>query len=167
MADDTGDTPKKEKFIAALRACGNVSQAAKSAGIGRKTAYRWRDDDKDFADQWNDAVDEAGDVLEKEAWRRATKGVRRPVYQGGKRAGYVQEYSDTLLIFLLKGAKPDKYKDRRETNRNNFNYDDADLEQLDPYELQRIIAGDDPERVFAAARARRIREKAQAGTSQE
>jgi hypothetical protein len=27
------------------------------------------------------------------------------VYQGGKKVGVVQEYSDTLLIFLLKGRQ--------------------------------------------------------------
>ena len=52
------------------------------------------------------------DMLEDEAVRRAKDGVERPVYQGGKLVGHVQEYSDTLLIFLLKGARPEKYRDR-------------------------------------------------------
>ena len=58
-----------------------------------------------------------GDVLEDEAVRRAKEGVEEPVYQGGKLVGHVQKYSDTLLIFLLKGAKPQKYGDKvRHTN---------------------------------------------------
>ena len=28
------------------------------------------------------------------------------------RAGVVRKYSDTLLIFLLKGQRPEKYRDR-------------------------------------------------------
>ena len=51
-------------------------------------------------------------MLEDEAKRRAYEGVKKPVYQGGKRVGYVQEYSDTLLIFLLKGTNKAKYGDR-------------------------------------------------------
>jgi hypothetical protein len=54
------------------------------------------------------------DQLEQEARRRAHDGVRKPVYQGGKRVGYIQEYSDTLLIFLLKGLRPEKYRERFE-----------------------------------------------------
>jgi len=34
------------------------------------------------------------------------------VYYQGKPCGVVTEYSDTLLIFLMKGAMPEKYKDR-------------------------------------------------------
>lgn len=136
------------------------------ARTGRNTVYRWKDEDAQFAKDWNDAIEAAADALEEEAWRRATVGVKRPVYQGGKRVGYIQEASNTLLIFLLKGTKPDKYKDRRETQKSSFDYDDADLSQLNIYELERINAGDAPEQVFAAARARRIREAAQAATTQ-
>ena len=66
----------------------------------------------DFAKDWKSAL--AGrNMLEDEAIRRAKDGVReKPVYQGGKLVGHVQEYSDTLLIFLLKGARPEKYRDR-------------------------------------------------------
>ncbi len=52
------------------------------------------------------------DLLEDEAVRRAKDGVEEPVYQGGKLVGHVQKYSDTLLIFLLKGAKPEKFRER-------------------------------------------------------
>ncbi|MBX6773030.1 MAG: hypothetical protein IRY83_14975 [Chloroflexi bacterium] len=54
------------------------------------------------------------DALEAEAWRRAVDGVERPVYQNGQRVGAVREYSDTLLIFLLKGGRPQKYRERYE-----------------------------------------------------
>jgi hypothetical protein len=33
------------------------------------------------------------------------------VYQGGKQVGFVQDYSDTLLIFMLKGRRPQKFRD--------------------------------------------------------
>jgi hypothetical protein len=34
------------------------------------------------------------------------------LWQGGKRMGTVKEYSDTLMIVLLKARAPEKYKDR-------------------------------------------------------
>ena len=42
--------------------------------------------------------------------RRAYLGVEKPVTVAGKRE-VIREYSDTLLIFLLKGARPQKYRD--------------------------------------------------------
>ena len=53
-------------------------------------------------------------VLEPEAIRRAVEGVEKAVYYQGEPVGTVREYSDTLLIFLLKGWKSDRYKERRE-----------------------------------------------------
>ena len=90
-------------FLEALRQTGNVSLAAKRAGIERKTAYRHRARSKRFAEEWDEALEEAVDLLEEEARRRAIEGVVGP---GGER-----RYSDTLLIFLLKAHRPKKYRD--------------------------------------------------------
>lgn len=61
---------------------------------------------------WADALEQSADMLEKEALRRAVKGVKKPVYQGGELVGHVQVYSDSLMQTLLKAARPDKFKDR-------------------------------------------------------
>ncbi|HWQ34318.1 MAG TPA: terminase [Blastocatellia bacterium] len=116
MADNwTKWTPEKERFLKKLRLTGgNVSRAARAARVSRSTVYFWRDEDSDFAKAWDDAIEEGLDDLEQEARRRAFKGTKKPVYQGGRLAGYVQEYSDTLLIFLLKGGRPKKYRERFE-----------------------------------------------------
>ena len=52
------------------------------------------------------------DAFQEEAHRRAVQGIEKPVYQGGRLVGTVREYSDTLLIFLLKGLRPERYKER-------------------------------------------------------
>ena len=88
-----------------------MARSARAAGVHFDTAYAHRKTDKQFARQWKRALREAGDHLEHEAWRRAVKGVTEPVYQLGKLAGYVRKYSDTLLIFLLKGCRPGKFRD--------------------------------------------------------
>jgi hypothetical protein len=38
-------------------------------------------------------------------------GTLEPVFHQGQEVGQVRKYSDTLLIFLLKGRKPDTYRD--------------------------------------------------------
>ncbi|MDP2936788.1 MAG: hypothetical protein Q8O86_09895 [Dehalococcoidia bacterium] len=47
------------------------------------------------------------------------KGTEKPVFQGGQQVGVVREYSDVLLIFLLKGARPEKYRDNLKADVNH------------------------------------------------
>ena len=99
-------------MLAALAETGNVTEATTIARINRDTHYDWLKTDPDYAKAAESAMESAADRLEREALRRAVEGVEEPVYQGGKKVGVVQKYSDTLLIFLLKGARPHKYKER-------------------------------------------------------
>lgn len=110
---------RKAAFCAALVATGgNVTRACQAVDIDRTTPYTWRDEDAEFAKAWALAADMGADVLEDEARRRAIDGVGKPVFHQGLQCGTVQEYSDTLAIFLLKGAKPEKYRERQEVNLN-------------------------------------------------
>ena len=52
---------QKKKFITALEAQGTVLHACKAAGISRQTAYRWHREDPDFAEQWDEAHENAVD----------------------------------------------------------------------------------------------------------
>lgn len=115
----TKATPEKEvnelakaQFVAALAAGATVLLAAQEARINKTTAYRWRESDAEFAAAWDEALEEGTDWLEQEAIRRGRDGVRKPIYQSGKLVGHVQEYSDTLLIFMLKARRPEVYRER-------------------------------------------------------
>lgn len=134
-ARQTRKTAKKEawrdSFLAALAAVGNVSEAAKAAGVSRAFVYTERKADPAFAALWDDALDGAADVMEREAFRRAVEGVDEPVFQQGQEIGTIRKYSDTLLIFLLKGARPNKYRERQDVTQSGavtikVVYDDAD-----------------------------------------
>ena len=102
----------RERFLKVYALCGNVTTAAKAAGIGRATVYVWAEHDDAFAQAMRQAELEATDVLEQEAWRRARDGVAEPVYQHGKLVGTVQRFSDALLVFLLKSRAPERFRDR-------------------------------------------------------
>jgi hypothetical protein len=106
-----------EPFLAALTRTGNVRLACRATGVPRATAYSHRSDSKAFTARWDEAIDDATDTLEAEARRRALKGALRPVYHKGKRVGVIREYSDTLLIFLLKANRPEKYRDNFDLGR--------------------------------------------------
>lgn len=110
----TRRAPKKdwrEQFILNLADGGHVMESAKLAGVGRRTVYDERQRNEEFALQWADAIEVSTELLEKEAQRRAVDGVEEPIYYKGDEVGRVRKYSDTLLIFLLKGRRPDVYRD--------------------------------------------------------
>lgn len=104
-------------FLASLSQCGNMTVAAKKAGVHRVTACDEKAKNPEFKKACDAAMDQACDLLEKEAYRRGVIGVKRPVTIAGERE-IVQEYSDVLLIFLLKGGRPEKFKDRWEGKLN-------------------------------------------------
>lgn len=109
-------TPKKlARFLEALAECGNVRIAASRATLSRDALYAYRQTHADFAQGWKDALQSAMElVLEPEALRRAVEGVNEPVFHAGAKIATVKKYSDTLLIFLLKGGLKEKYAERTE-----------------------------------------------------
>lgn len=102
---------KRKKFIAALEQLPNVTRACAAAGVSKQTAYTARNVDPDFRDAWDKALSNGIEQAEDELFRRAVEGVEEPVFYEGKRVDVVRKYSDLLLIFLLKGHKPEKYRD--------------------------------------------------------
>lgn len=106
---------RRDAFLIALEETANVTQACKKAKLPRRSAYEWRDAAPEFAAAWDAALDRGTDALEDEAVRRASEGTLKPVFYKGGKCGSIREYSDTLLMFMLKGRRPEKFKDRQET----------------------------------------------------
>jgi hypothetical protein len=136
----------KKPFLATLARTGSVADAARAAGIVRKTVYNLRHKSAAFAKDWDSALETFTDMIEGEALRRAVRGVvRYRFYKGtpilhpelcgcdhGRKShphdGRCQEegcsctfflgqplkeleFSDALLMFLLRGHRPEKYRD--------------------------------------------------------
>lgn len=89
---------KMDAWLDKFRNCGNVRLSCEAVGIGRTTVYRWRRRWATFAAAWDEAQEDATDILEATAWKRA-----------------VDEASDRLLMFLLKAHRPERFKERVET----------------------------------------------------
>lgn len=108
-----GNRKAMDEFLKRLAQTGNVMLSAKAADVPRCTAYRWRKKWSTFADEWDAALDEAVDMLEGMAWKRAAK------------------QSDRLLMFLLKAHRRGFYGDRQKIDiAGNLgvtvNWDNAD-----------------------------------------
>jgi transposase-like protein len=140
---------KKRAFALAFARTGNKAQAARVAGIHPDTPYsrQWRSDQVLQA-ALRQAKEVAADLIEAEAYRRAVHGVERPTgwYQG-KPGAMVREYSDLLTIFLLKGLRPERYKERVEMRGALAN---LDMNLLPDEAIDRIANGEPVMAVLAS-----------------
>lgn len=110
-------------FLEVLAKTGRVAEAARAVGYtDTATLQAYRRNDEDFAEAWEHALESAAHVLEEEAIRRATEGVLEPVFYKGEVAGYKTNYSDTLLMFILRGLKPGVYRDNARGGDTNINF---------------------------------------------
>jgi len=107
-------------FLAALEVSGNVTAAARAAGISDDAARKRKDVHPEFAVRWEEALRMAAATLEAEARRRAVDGLRRykftktgdPIMHPQTGEPYYElEYSDTMLALLLKAHAPERFKD--------------------------------------------------------
>jgi len=105
---------RQKAFLEEYKQCATVTHAAKIALIARQRHYKWLDSDPAYAKAFEEAKIAATDALVAEARRRATQGVKEAVYYKGEVVGTIRKYSDSLLIFLMKGAMPEVYRERYE-----------------------------------------------------
>lgn len=124
MAVQRWTSRRRAAFVTALADTGNVSAAARAARVSRSRAYQLKAADPAFAAEWSDALETAVDALDAEARRRALDGVETPHFHQGRVAGTVRKYSDSLLMFLLRAHRPERYRERPTGGSDA----DADLE---------------------------------------
>lgn len=114
-----------ESFLESLRKNGLVRKAAEDANVTLTVAYAYREQTPEFAARWDEAILRSIEDLEAVARKRAV------------------EYSDTLLIFLLKGNNPEKFGDKVTINSTEKIMARVQLlaqtMNVDPGELQGIV----------------------------
>ena len=118
----TNDNHKKTAFLTAFRECGTIRGAARASEVSTRSHYRWLADDAEYADAFGEAGRFAAAHLVDAARERAIEGTRKyrfdrsgqPIVDPRTGEQYFDlAYSDTLLIFLLKGLVPETYGDRQ------------------------------------------------------
>ena len=63
--------PQQRAFLAAFRETGNVRLACDVAKAGRSSHYRWLEKDPEYREKFDLVKEDAADILEAEAYRRA------------------------------------------------------------------------------------------------
>lgn len=160
LRDANGGVVRKKRvweqaFLKAFAITGVVKTACQCVGIKSYLVHTAVRNWPDFKEAFDLAFQDAADLLEEEAIRRAYHGIDenvihhgklswtwvddagRPVPEGTEGSRQipltVKKYSDTLLEKLLKAAKPEKY-------RENFRYEHANLDAEIAQQLQRLAA---------------------------
>jgi hypothetical protein len=122
--------PWEPAFLRAYARGGIVTEGCRAARIDRATAYRRREADPGFAKAMDDAYEEAADRLERRA---------------------LDSPEPVLKIFMLKGMRPEKYRERFEHSGRIDSADVTDPEARDrrltellAAAMSRKAAGDTP-----------------------
>jgi hypothetical protein len=105
-------TPEQDEVFFRLVSQGwSQTRAAEKAGYTVEGVRNWRLREEDFRKRYEEAYECGTNAFEDEVRRRGYAGVNRPVFHKGEVVGHIREYSDSLLMFLLKARKPEVYRE--------------------------------------------------------
>ncbi len=108
-------TPEQASFLERISHGDTTFEAAKYAKVDRALVVEWKGDPS-FSYRLSLAEEDAADLLEQEAIRRARDGFEKGVYHKGERVDSELQYSDSLMVFLLKGRRNAVFGDRVDLN---------------------------------------------------
>lgn len=97
-ADESRGSYKQERkaaFLRKFRDTGTIASASRAVRIDRGTVLRWRKQDPEFEQAFEEANEDVTESLEQCAIQRA------------------KSKSDLMLIFLLKNRAPERYGDQK------------------------------------------------------
>ncbi len=94
----------------------NITLSARHIGVTRRTIYDWMAADPVFKAAIENGKEEGIDLLEAEIKRRGYDGYEQERVTTKGEVVAVKQYSDNLAMFLLKGERPEKYRDNYPVN---------------------------------------------------
>lgn len=97
-------------ILEGYRNTGTIVGGCKEAGVSRQLHDLWMAKRPEYKEAFEAVKQEYVDSLLAEATRRARDGVEKGVWFQGVRVGKERQYSDNLLMFLIKGKMPE-YRD--------------------------------------------------------
>jgi hypothetical protein len=103
----TFDDMLKNTFLETVRRTGLVAKAAKLIGTTMRRVRTECEADKDFGEEFKEALLIYAESIQEELHRRAVVGVQEDVYFQGVVCGQKTNYSDALLTTLVKAKSPE------------------------------------------------------------
>ena len=84
--------------------------SARYATVARASVYAHREQDPEFAKMWDEAVEQALDLLHSRVFQRCIEGDLEPIMYMGVPVGWMRKFSDKLQIEMLRAWRPDRFK---------------------------------------------------------
>jgi hypothetical protein len=117
---------RQRAFLAVYAETCSILRAAAASEVSRQSHYDWmRSPNPAYREAFEELKERLADFAEGEALQRGLHGVKRPVLYLGKQVMlgdgdsaqplFETHYSDTLLIFMLKALRPEKYREHKST----------------------------------------------------
>ena len=100
----------RPRFLAALSVTNSVLLSARYARVARASVYAHRQEDPEFAKMWDEAIEQALDLLHSRVFQRCIEGDLEPIMYMGVPVGWMRKFSDKLQIEMLRAWKPDRFK---------------------------------------------------------
>ena len=96
------------KFLEELSKHGNITQAARNACVSRRSVYKVKKADPEFAEAWEEAEEDSRDVLREHAFRVSVTGWNEPVFgRDGQVVGERWKFSERILSEMLAAKCPE------------------------------------------------------------
>lgn len=110
-----------EAICATLHKCGQKYKSCEAHGFSYQNVIdrmseRAKNDDPRWRALWDNSLERYRDDLEAEAHRRAFSGTEEGVWYKGELVGTETKYSDRLMEVLLRGERPEKFRDNVKVN---------------------------------------------------
>lgn len=109
---------KQRGFLKAYTEELTIAGAIRVTGVDHTAHHYWMRSHGVYKRLFEDLREFVVEALEGEAFRRSYHGVTEAVFYQGEVCGSKTNYSDTLLMFLLRAANPDKYRERSTMDLN-------------------------------------------------
>lgn len=107
-------TTTQKSFLRAFEESGTIIHAAEAVGINRQNHYQWLGKSELYREAFAESEKRAEDTILNRARELAIQGWEEPVFYQGEECGRMRRFSATLMMFLLKGAFPNKYAERQD-----------------------------------------------------
>jgi len=92
----------RKAFLKHLARYGSIAAAATYIRVSVAMVKEYATRNPDFADAWEDALDEHRGKIEQAIYERGVVGVEEPKFGAGGQIGTVRKYSDALLLAYAK-----------------------------------------------------------------
>ena len=127
---------RQQEFLHAYVAnCAMLTKTCKQIPIDPTTVRYWRKTDPIFTEAYDIAKRETIEILEEEGIRRALEGVDRKIFHQGILVDTVKDYSDLLLMFMLKKLDP-SYRENATANIGIMGQDFT-IQFVDPDQMEK------------------------------